>query len=320
MPEEKRQVKETLKDALEDVQSQTEAEQVVDDLERVAEGVSEEQAARGAAASPVRAAEAVKEAADGAPSGAKAATTLGAAAAESVAPGPQAADLLDTAQQVLIPEARGERPAAEVAKPRGYLRRALFRRMSPLQAWDAWLFVAANNLPHTKLTNSLMYALTVVATGGVCWSAGAVLAYFRGSRRGRQALRELVPSVTIATWLVEYPIKTYFRRKRPFIDVVRALVIGKKPGSWSFPSGHTASSFASARVLSTIWPEYRMAYYAFASLVGFSRTYLGAHYPGDVLSGALAGSVLGEIVRCATRRVLARSKAGYRAGSAAESS
>ena len=166
MPEEKRQVKETLKDALEDVQSQTEAERVVDDLERVAEGVSEEQAARGAAASPVR-------------------------AAESVAPGPQAADLLDTAQQVLIPEARGERPAAEVAKPRGYLRRALFRRMSPLQAWDAWLFVAANNLPHTKLTNSLMYALTVVATGGVCWSAGAVLAYLRGSRRGRQALREL---------------------------------------------------------------------------------------------------------------------------------
>ena len=112
--------------------------------------------------------------------------------------------------------------------------------------------------------------------------------------------------MTVATWLVEYPIKAYFRRKRPFIEVVRALVIGKKPGSWSFPSGHTASSFASAGVLSTVWPEYRAAYYALAGLVGLSRTYLGAHYPGDVLSGALAGAVLGELTRRATRAILAR--------------
>jgi hypothetical protein len=65
------------------------------------------------------------------------------------------------------------------------------------------------------LTNSLVYALTVVATGGACWSAGTLCAYLSGSKRARQALVELVPSVTIATWLVEYPIKAYFRRRRP---------------------------------------------------------------------------------------------------------
>jgi undecaprenyl-diphosphatase len=306
MPEEKRQVKESLKEALQDVQSPTQAEQVLADLERVAEGVSEAEAARGAEAAPKRPAEAVKDAAETAPAGLKTATTLGATAAQSVAPGPQAEDVLEVAQEVLTAEARAQQPPTEVAKPRGFLRQAALRRMSPLQAWDAWLFIAANHLPHTRLANTLMYALTIVATGGVCWSAGALVAYLRGSRRGRQALRELVPSVTVATWLVEYPIKAYFRRKRPFIEVVRALVIGKKPGSWSFPSGHTASSFASARVLSTIWPEYRASYYALACLVGFSRTYLGAHYPGDVVSGAFAGTLLGEIARRATRAIVVR--------------
>jgi undecaprenyl-diphosphatase len=306
MPEEKRQVKESLEQAIQEVQSPDQAERVLDDLEQVAAGSSEAQAAQGAEASPAPPAEAVKQAADAAPHGQKAATTLAATAAEAVAPGRQASDTLEVAQEVLIPEARGRKPAPEIVKPRGYLQEAVLRRMTPLQAWDAHLFIAVNHLPHTKLSNSLMYALTVAATGGVCWSVGTLSAYLSGSARARRALRELVPSVTIATWLVEYPIKTYFRRKRPFIEVVRALVIGKKPGSWSFPSGHTASSFASARVLSTVWPEHRAAYYALACLVGFSRTYLGAHYPGDVLSGAFAGSLLGELARQATRVILAR--------------
>jgi undecaprenyl-diphosphatase len=155
-----------------------------------------------------------------------------------------------------------------------------------------------------------MYGLTLVSTGGICWTAATAWAYLRGEPRAAQAVRVLVPAVTVATWLVEYPIKAYFRRRRPFIEVVRALVIGKKPGSWSFPSGHTASSFAAARVLSTIWPEHRSAYYLLASLVGFSRIYLGAHYPGDVLSGAFAGTTLAELVRRITLWLLGNGKAG----------
>ncbi|HET6319948.1 MAG TPA: phosphatase PAP2 family protein, partial [Chloroflexota bacterium] len=104
-------------------------------------------------------------------------------------------------------------------------------------------------------------------------------------------------------WIVEYPIKAYFRRRRPFVEIVRALVIGKKPGSWSFPSGHTAASFASAWVLSTVWPRRAPAFFSLAATVGLSRIYVGAHYPGDVTSGALAGLVLADLIRRAVRRV-----------------
>ena len=306
VPDEKDQVKQTVKDAIQEVRSPAEAERVLQDLERVAADVTEAQAAKGAEAAPVAPHEAVRQAAEAAPPGQKTTATLAAVAAEAVAPAAKGAATLEAAQEVLQPEARGERPPAELVKPRGYLQEAVLRRMSPLQAWDAWLFIAINHLPHTKLTNTIMYSLTVITVGGTAWYAGTVLAWLRGVPNGRRAVREMAVAATVATWLVEYPIKAYFRRRRPFIDVVRAMVIGKKPGSWSFPSGHTASSFASARILGCTWPEYRPAFYALASLVGFSRTYLGAHYPGDVLSGAVSGTILAELARRALHAALAR--------------
>ena len=306
MAEDKQRVKETLKDAIRDVQSSDDAERVVEQLERTATDLTEADAARGAQATPLTPPQAVEDAAATAPPSERASAALAATAAKVVAPEPQSGITLQAAQEVFQPEAQGMRQVPELIKPRGFLQEAVLRRMSPLQAWDAWLFIGVNHLPHTRLTNTLMYSLTVAMTGGVGWQVGTLIAWLRGARRGRRALREMAVCVTVATWLTEYPIKAYFRRRRPFIDVVRALVIGKKPGSWSFPSGHTASSFASAWVLSTVWPEYRPAYYALASLVGFSRTYLGAHYPGDVMSGALSGTVLAELTRRVLHAALAR--------------
>jgi undecaprenyl-diphosphatase len=306
VPDDKEQVKETLQDAIGEVRSPAEADRVLEELEQIATGVTEAQAGRGAAVASVPPAEAVAHAAASAPPGEKAAAALAAAAAEAVAPAAKGATALQAAQEVLQPEAHGERPPASLVRPRGYLQEAVLRRMSPLQAWDAYLFIAVNHLPHTRLTNTAMYSLTVATTGGTAWYAASVLAWLRGAHDGRRAVREMAVATTVATWLVEYPIKAYFRRRRPFIDVVRALVIGKKPGSWSFPSGHTASSFASAHVLGCVWPEYRPAYYTLAALVGFSRTYLGAHYPGDVISGAFLGTVLAEAARRLLQAALER--------------
>jgi undecaprenyl-diphosphatase len=303
---EKEVVKETLKEAIQNVQSPADAERVLDELEQVASEVSEAQAAKGAEASPAAPAEAVAQAAATAPPELKATATLAAVAAEAVTPAAKGAQTLKAAQEVFLPESQAARPPRELVKPRGYLQEAVLRRMSPLQAWDAWLFIAVNHLPHTKLTNTLMYTLTAVTIGGAAWYAGTIYAWLHGARGGRRAVREMAVATTLATWIVEYPIKAYFRRKRPFIDIVRALVIGKKPGSWSFPSGHTASSFASALVLSSVWPRYRALFYALASLVGFSRVYLGAHYPGDVLSGAMFGTVLSDLARRGLRAALRR--------------
>jgi undecaprenyl-diphosphatase len=149
----------------------------------------------------------------------------------------------------------------------------------------------------------LAWVLALISTGGWIWVIGTLIAYLLRVPKSWSAIKQLLPSVVLATWLIEYPVKRLFRRRRPFVRIVQALVIGKKPGSWSFPSGHTGASFASAWILSCVWPSRSPIFYALASIVGVSRIYVGAHYPGDVTSGACLGILFSETVRRVIRRL-----------------
>jgi undecaprenyl-diphosphatase len=167
--------------------------------------------------------------------------------------------------------------------------------MAPLQALDARVYLAVNGAAHPPWLDIAFSAYTDLAVGGWVWIGGALGAALLGVPGSRRALLRLAPTVTATTLAVEYPVKAIFRRRRPFIDIVRALVVGKRPGSWSFPSGHTAAAFAAARVLTGVWPRATPAFFGLAALVGFSRVYVGAHYPGDVASGAFFGLTIAEV-------------------------
>jgi undecaprenyl-diphosphatase len=60
----------------------------------------------------------------------------------------------------------------------------------------------------------------------------------------------------------------------------------------SFPSGHTATAFALATVLSLWYPRWTAAWLALAAVVGWSRVGLGSHFPSDVVAGAVLGSAV----------------------------
>jgi len=184
-----------------------------------------------------------------------------------------------------------------VTEPHDLLREAILHRMSPYQAWDARLFLAVNHLPHSPLTNRFMSLVTNSMNGGLIWLVSLLVAALVDRRRGSQTLWQVVPPFTFAFLTVEFPIKYYFRRRRPFIDLVQAIAIGKKPGTYSFPSGHSAAAFAGAWLLRRHYPKLTPLWYTIAGLVGFSRVFLGVHYPGDVLSGALSGTMVAELSR-----------------------
>ncbi len=87
--------------------------------------------------------------------------------------------------------------------------------------------------------------------------------------------------------LNEHLVKKLIRRPRPFTLQPALDTVIPHPGSFSFPSGHTASSFAAATAIFMYDKKLGTAAYIVAALIGFSRNYFGVHYPTDVLAGAL---------------------------------
>ena len=297
-----KRVERVLEEGLERVQTPEAARAVVARIEKMSAGHTEaelaEAAAKQTATAPdprSAAADMIERAAEQPAATERAvAAVLTATAAQSIAPTPAAEPVIEAAQATLTAGAPVSAPAR---RGRRLLKDAVLRRMGPLNALDARIYLAINDGPHPGALDSLAWGLAIVATGGWIWVIGTLVAYLVRVPSSWLAIKRLLPSVVVATWIVEYPIKAFFRRRRPFARIVEALVIGKKPGSWSFPSGHTASSFASAWILASVWPKRAPVFFTLAGIVGFSRIYLGAHYPGDVASGAIAGTVLSELVR-----------------------
>jgi undecaprenyl-diphosphatase len=168
---------------------------------------------------------------------------------------------------------------------------------------DAFAFVQINQIPHTRLLDRFMTRLSWVMTGGAGWLLYLLLATLVDRQRGWKATRAVVPALWLATATVEHPIKKWFRRRRPFLSLIEAIIVGRKPGSYSFPSGHSAAAFAGALLLAREYPGSARRFFGLAMLVPFSRIYLGAHYPGDVLSGSLLGTVLARIYSRVLRQI-----------------
>jgi undecaprenyl-diphosphatase len=74
------------------------------------------------------------------------------------------------------------------------------------------------------------------------------------------------------------------------------------PRSDSFPSGHTATSFACATVLAALVPRAAPAFYVLALAIGYSRVYVGVHWPLDVVGGAVLGVATALLLLAVTRR------------------
>lgn len=294
-PEEKEQVKpvrRALKEAIKNVDSQEKADKVIEDLESAAaeQTATEVKETQQPIETPAQAAEQVEEAAQSATGSMKTEKVLKETAKVlATAEGREQEAVSEAAQEVLNPEQQGASPTVTDAREREYLQKAVLKRLKPLDALDAELFLAINHLPHTRFLNGFFYGLTLIYQAVTVWYAEMGIEILRHRRDTRKILREAVAPLLITSSLVELVIKPYFKRRRPFITIIQAIVIGKKPGSWSFPSGHAAGAFAGAWLLNRISPQWSLIRYIVAGWVGFSRIYLGDHYPGDVASGSLFG-------------------------------
>lgn len=93
---------------------------------------------------------------------------------------------------------------------------------------------------------------------------------------------------------VYFVLKNGFRRNRPQDSLDDFVSYITPHDRFSLPSGHTSAAFLTATMLTFLAPLWAILFYAWASLVGTSRVMIGVHFPGDVVIGALLGSVAAQ--------------------------
>ncbi|MDO4321076.1 MAG: phosphatase PAP2 family protein [Lachnospiraceae bacterium] len=139
----------------------------------------------------------------------------------------------------------------------------------------------------------VMITITKLGGLGFIWILlSLILLCFKKTRwAGVAGIVGLLFSLFLNNWL----LKNAFHRIRPYEVIDGLVLLTNKATDFSFPSGHSGSSFAAAVAIvrSLKGSRARWLALAFAFLMAFTRLYIGIHYPTDVLCGALTGTLCG---------------------------
>lgn len=159
---------------------------------------------------------------------------------------------------------------------------------------DTYILFTIMKHTQNKYLDIAMPVVTILGNLGAVWIVMAIALLLDKSYRmvGSMVLITLI----ISTIIGEVMVKHLVRRSRPCIAKNDIRLLITKPTSYSFPSGHTLSSFAVAGVLSTYFTEYRLIFIGIALLIALSRMYLYVHYPTDVIAGIILGLLCSKLV------------------------
>lgn len=164
--------------------------------------------------------------------------------------------------------------------------------LKKIKKWDKGVisWISKFNNP---FINKFMVLLTRLGDGGFVWVTIAIS--FLITKRYKSVSLKILLSLCLTTIVGEVVIKRLVGRLRPSQIISKEDLLIKKPTSYSFPSGHTASSFGVAVILSEAFPFINILIFCLASLIGISRVYLKVHYPTDVIVGAIIGTLCGLV-------------------------
>lgn len=150
------------------------------------------------------------------------------------------------------------------------------------------------NFIREYLTNPVFDAVfvfcTTIVEHGRVWILTALIMLFIKKYRKIGVLLLIVMPLTFICG--EVILKNLVCRPRPFYAVPNIELIIPAPGGYSFPSSHSAVSFAAATVIFYFNKKIGSAAFVLALLTAFSRIYLYVHYPTDVLAGICLGILL----------------------------
>lgn len=191
------------------------------------------------------------------------------------------------------------------------------RLLADVERVDRAVYRAVAVTPTPRL-DAAMRRLSHAADYSKLSIASSVILAATGGDTGRRAAVSGLACVAATSAAVNIVVKPLARRRRPNraenrVPAARRVTM---PTSASFPSGHAAAAVAFASGAGRVAPMASVPLHGLAAIVGYSRVHTGVHYPGDVVAGALIGSVVADLAAA----ILARRSRGVdlRSGSELE--
>lgn len=147
---------------------------------------------------------------------------------------------------------------------------------------------------HNPVLDTVMCGITRLGDAGIIWILLCIVLLVLPKTRKSGVI--LMAALLVDLVICNGILKPLIHRIRPFDVRTGIELLVKRPTDFSFPSGHTAASFASVMALylageKKIW----ISSLGLAVLIAFSRLYLYVHYPTDVLGGVVAGLAAGAL-------------------------
>lgn len=179
--------------------------------------------------------------------------------------------------------------------------------ISLIQKFDSSILLFIKDNMHGPIMDKVMILSTYLGNGGIIWiviAFGLII-----SKKYRKVGFMAIAALILTTFLGEGILKHIVKRIRPSSNIQSFDLLIQKPLSYSFPSGHTGSSFAVAGVLSKYIRKYAVEFFSLAFLIAFSRLYLYLHYPTDVLAGAILGLISSGIIIYIFKKIAHNTKA-----------
>ena len=166
--------------------------------------------------------------------------------------------------------------------------------MNALNLFEANIILWIQENLRVGFLTPVMQGITTLGDGGVFWIILSVLLLlFKKTRKvGICCALGLIFDLLV----VNIAIKPLVARVRPYEVIKEITILTHQPGDHSFPSGHSAGSFACAWAFFRAYKKkWGVPALVLASLIAISRLYVGVHYPTDVIGGIVIGIIVGEL-------------------------
>jgi len=159
---------------------------------------------------------------------------------------------------------------------------------------DRTIIFFVQEFMHVPILDKVMIAITTLGNKGFIWIVMAL--FLTARKRTRLVGIAALAALLLTTIMGEGILKHLVCRPRPYMDYPEIQPLVEKLTSYSFPSGHTGSSFTASWVFGRYLKKQAAYFWILAAAMGFSRLYLFMHYPSDILAGAVLGILCAMII------------------------